>query len=93
MLHYNSHPTASWSIASARRERVESVPIWAVRRRYTVESQFRTGDLDLEELRKRFKKIDKDDDDIFQCDCGSACEDGIYIVGGAPYMKQRDKFI
>lgn len=34
--------------------------------------------------RKRFRKVEEDDDDMFKYDYGCACEDRIRIVGERP---------
>ncbi|CAN0124538.1 unnamed protein product [Ectocarpus sp. 6 AP-2014] len=45
--------------------------------------KFRTGDIAFENLDKRIRKVD-DDDDNFKCDCGSECEDRVHIVAECP---------
>lgn len=44
------------------------------------------GNIDLKELKKRFRKVDEteDDDDMSKCSSGSACEDHISTVGDSP---------
>lgn len=41
--------------------------------------KFRTGDIDIQERRRRFRKVGEDDDK-FKCDCGSECEDRVHVV-------------
>lgn len=53
--------------------------------------KFSTGDVDLKERRKQFRKVDKHDDEIFRYDCGRTCEDRIFMVGECPlYENDRE---
>lgn len=50
--------------------------------------KFRTGDIDLQERRRRFRKVDEDDK--FKCECGTECEDRVHVVAECPfYNKER----
>lgn len=49
---------------------------------------FRTEHLGLRERGKRFREVDQDDD-MFTCDCGSAWEDRIYMVGEGPFHESE----
>ncbi|CAB1101967.1 unnamed protein product [Ectocarpus sp. CCAP 1310/34] len=48
--------------------------------------EFRTGDIGLRESRRRFGKVD-DEDDKFKCDCGSECKDRVHVVADCPLYK------
>lgn len=40
------------------------------------------------------RNVDESDDeenDMFKCDCGSACEDRLRMVGECPLYEQREK--
>lgn len=54
--------------------------------------KFSTGDLDLKENRRWFREVEKGNDDMFKCDCGSGCEDRIHMVGEG-HLYQREKYI
>lgn len=42
--------------------------------------KFRMKDFDLKESSTRLGKMDEDDNEMFKCDCGSACEVRIHMV-------------
>lgn len=55
--------------------------------------KFGTGDIALEERRRRFRKVD-DEDDKFNCDCGSECEDRVHVVAECPlYDQEREVYM
>lgn len=51
--------------------------------------KFRTGNVDLNERRKRCRKIHEDDDDVFKCNCGCACEDQMHTVRKCPICEKE----
>jgi len=55
--------------------------------------KFRTGDIDLQERRRRFRKVDEDDDK-FKCQCGAECEDRVHVVAECTlYEKEREVYL
>lgn len=57
-----------------------------------IKVKFRTGDIDLRERRRRFRKLD--DEDKFKCDCGAECEDRVHVVAECPsYDQEREGYM
>ena len=55
--------------------------------------KFMTGDIGLRERRRRFRKIDEEDDK-FKCDCGSECEDRVHVTAECSlYKKEREVYM
>ncbi|CAB1105337.1 unnamed protein product [Ectocarpus sp. CCAP 1310/34] len=50
--------------------------------------EFRTGDIDIRERRRRYGKAD-DEDANFKCDCGSECEDRVHVVAECRLYKKQ----
>lgn len=46
---------------------------------YELKMNVRTGDVDLKELGARVGTVEEDNDAMFKCGCGNACEDRIHI--------------